>query len=269
MAITVNGFGGGGGGESRTGTYYLKVINAGSAVLSGLTVDNNPSPAVSSMQEMLNIDGPGRLLLLAAYGNAYNQNKLQYYGDTTQAERKNGVARVRVAADSRVIYKACRMVRPTIEISGDSSHTLDGRGDLPSLVEDIFFTNEIMNGQSNTRLSGGISFQFRPSELPFLPAPSSQSAAIRREITIDSLRDYTARDNTSATSTRCDLQYPASYFFHTPDDDGTKTAPDYCCSLFPGGLNFDGNLTIHAAYGIAPTAIYPNGIVVLYELYDD
>lgn len=268
MAITVNGFGGGGGGESRTGTYYLKVINAGSAVLSGLTVDNNPSPAVSSMQEMLNIDGPGRLLLLAAYGNAYNQNKLQYYGDTTQAERTNGVARVRVAADSRVIYKACRMVRPTIEISGDSSHTLDGRGILPSLVEDIFFTNELITGQSATRLSSNILFQLRPSEVPFLPAPSGQGAEIKREIRVDSLSDYASRTNTSSSS-YCNLQYPASYFFHTPDDDGTKTAPDYCCSLFPGGLNFDGNLTIHAAYGIAPTAIYPNGIVVLYELYDD
>lgn len=261
MAITVNGFGGGGGGESRTGTYYLKVINAGSAVLSGLNVDNNPSPAVSSMQEMLNIDGPGRLLLLAAYGNAYHQNKLQYSGNTSETDRTNGFVRVRAAADNRVIYKACQMVRATIAADGYPGYSMDTGYKLPSLIEDPYFTAGFISGSTDVRYSSSIHLQFRPSDCPFLPGPDSQSEKRRRYIYIDELND--------SISANRDIPYPASYYFHTPDDDGTKTTPDYCCSLFPDGLYFDGNLTIHAAYGIAPTSAIPNGIVALYQLFDD
>lgn len=266
MAITVNGFGAGsGGGGGRRGVYYMRLINAGSSVLSGMTATNNPAPPVSSMQELLNIDGSGRLLLLAAYGNARAKNKHQFYDNAEDIERTSGFARVRIAADDRVIYKACVMVRAT------SPSSVDGyavTGDhIPPLIEDPSFSYGLSIGNNgNSRSSNTLSYQFRHSDCPFLPGQPGTGYETKRIVTIDELIDY---GSTSESARAVPRSVPASYYFHTPNDDGAKTSPDYCCSIFPGGLYFDGNLTIHAAYGLAPIAASPNGILVIYELFDE
>ena len=265
MAITVNGFGAGsGGGGGRRGVYYARLINAGSSVLSGMTATNNPAPPVSSMQELLNIDGSGRLLLLAAYGNSRARNKLQFYGNAEQTDRTSGFARVRIAADERIIYKACVMVRATAPSDVDG-YSVNGDY-LPSLIEDPSFTYDLSRNNGTSRSDSNLSFRFRNSDCPFLPGQPGTRYARERIVTIDELNDY---GSTTESDRAVSSSVPVSYYFHTPNDDGAKSSPDYCCSIFPGGLYFDSNLTIHAAYGLAPIEASPNGILAIYELFDE
>lgn len=254
MAISVNGFGGAGGSDGQRGNYYMKILNASSAVLNGLTVTNNPTPAVGSMQKLLDIPGPGRLLLLAAYGHALNDNKKQHYASATTAERTNGYARVRVAADERIIYKACMMVPISID---DSRVTLLNGRPLPPLIVDPYFCYNTVNANSSGNPMSSMTFETVRGMHPSPDASGNRTVTVCGPGT-----KYTA---TEAFSNTID----PLYYLHTPEDDNQTGVLDYHCSVIPGGLYFDGNLTIHAAFGISPDASSPNGVFAIYELFEE
>lgn len=253
MAATVNGFGYGGDVGGQRGHYYLKTINASSSVLNNINDPSNNTPPISRMQKLLDIDGSGRLLLLAPYGNGYYASRDTWIsgdGMTTEEAKAGSVnhkTRVRIEADDRVIYKASNMVRVQLN--------------LPTMIVDSNFHMFTHLSSYPLTLAEHLTLRLPASKHPEIPGSATD---LTRVIQTDSIASH-------GTHNSSDTYDPYSFDWHFLEkaDEGRMDVLDYGCSVVPGGLFFDDNLTIYAAYGNAPASDFPNGILVLYQLFDE
>ena len=112
MAIDVNGFGMGGANSSPS-KFYFERISAGSAgVISNISSAANNTPSRSVMTRLLNLQGPGRLHVLAVYGNgAYSRPGVQS-SDITDVTIGNSQARLQIIRDDEdPIRKGAQLIR--------------------------------------------------------------------------------------------------------------------------------------------------------------
>ena len=239
MAITVNGFGGAGVGGGQRGDYFIKVIDAPGSGLNGISNSANYTPATGNMQKLLDMPGPGRLLLLAPYSATTGSNK---------------EVRIRVDADDRVIYKACKG-KNLFNYSDSNGYYTIGDG-LPKVIfTPGFFVDESINAASPNTVYPSTSFLLRKDK--FFPG-----------YTFGQHNDAYAIIRTENIIANYNQGIENCVDFHTREDDNRTGQLDYWRSAFLDGLFFDGNLTIRAAYTDAPSQYYKNGILVVYQLFD-
>ena len=236
MATTVNGFGGSGGGEALRGDYIIKVIDAPGTALSNITASSNNTPPAESMQKLLDISGPGRLLLLAPY-----------------ASSNNAEVRVRVDADDRVIYKACKG-KVLFNYYSDSNY--HSSNTIPAVI----FAPGAFGPASEAYSGNNVLYPGTAFVLPKYKYFPNYTFYTNDDpygmITTEHIDRISGRGVENAVD------------FHTRDDDNRIGELDYWRSAFYGGLYFDDNLTIRAAYGSAPDGHQTNGIFVVYQLFD-
>jgi len=252
MAITVNGFGvGSGGGGALRGDCYMKVINAkGNIILDNIKDPSNYTPSVDKMQELLNVQGPGRLLLLAPFGN-------YEYPSTAPP------IRLRVDADDRTIYKTCSCSRIIERYSstGDESFIYFATGDsLPvALIDNLFFNNDFQDSGDTHVYPLDVRLSLRTDK--YFPGKKFGNKASVNDRYVTIVLNY----RTDVLKANNEIGFD----FHNREDDNRLGVEDYWISLFPGGLFFDDNLIIHAAYGYTGNSDFKNGILAIYQLFDE